>query len=219
MNKARVFFILSTLLALSLSACKLSASTPPPVTPTTNLSEIAKQATMTAVAKTPPSNMDETPDTATVEGGQETAGPDETEETMGDPTSTPQPTSPPPTSEPAEVSTYAVPSNYTLHKGEFVYCLARRFDIHPDDLLNYNGLTRGAVLYPGQTLEIPSQSRAYPGKRSLMSHPTTYTVSSNNETPYAIACLFGDVDPRAIAEVNDIGVDQRLQPGQTIQIP
>lgn len=215
MNKVRISFILFTVLTLGLSACKISASTPPPVTPTTNLSEIAKQATMTAVARTPQSQGEGTQETMEA-GGEDTATPDEM---GGEPTSTPEPTSPPATSEPQEASTYATPSNYTLHRGEFVYCLARRFDIHPDDLLNYNGLSRGTVLYPGQTLEIPSQSRAYPGRRSLRDHPTSYTVKSNNESPYSIACLFGDVDPRAIAEVNDIGVDQRLQVGQTIQIP
>lgn len=213
MSKARISIILFVFLSIGLSACKLSASTPPPVTPTTNLSEIAKQATQTAVAKTPQMEETETTDT---EGGDPTGVPGET---AAPPTSTPQPTNPPSTSEPVEASTYAVPSSYTLHEGEFIYCLARRFDIHPDDLLNYNGLTRGAILYPGQTVEIPSQARAYPGQRSLQSHPTSYTVQESNATPYSIACLFGDVDPRAIAEVNDIGVDQRLRVGQTIQIP
>ncbi len=214
MNKPRVFLILFILFTLSLSACRLSASTPPPVTPTTNLSEIAKQATMTAIAKTPISEGEETP-VATSPGEEETVSPGGTE---GAPTNTQEPTSPP-TSEPKTVSTYAVPSSYTLHKGEFVYCLARRFDIHPVDLLNFNGLTQGAVLYPGQTLQIPSQARAFPGKRALQYHPTTFTVQSSNETPYSIACEFGDVDPRAIAEVNDIDVDQKLNVGQTIQIP
>lgn len=212
MNKARTSIILFVLLAIALSACTLKASTPPPVTPTTNLSEIAKQATMTAVAKTP--QMEETDPTQAETDEEGVPG-----ETAAPATSTPQPTTPPPTSEAVEASTYAVPSSYTLHRGEFIYCLARRYDIHPDDLLNTNGLTRGAVLYPGQTVEIPSQSRAYPGQRALQSHPTTYTVKSSNETPYSISCLFGDVDPRAIAEVNDISVDQRLSAGQTIQIP
>lgn len=212
MNKAHISIILFVLLAMALSACTLKASTPPPVTPTTNLSEIAKQATMTAVAKTP--QMDDTDPTQTETDEEGVPG-----ETAAPATSTPQPTSPPPTSEAVEASTYAVPSSYTLHRGEFIYCLARRYDIHPDDLLNTNGLTRGAVLYPGQTVEIPSQSRAYPSQRALQSHPTTYTVKSSNETPYSISCLFGDVDPRAIAEVNDISVDQRLSAGQTIQVP
>jgi LysM repeat protein len=215
MNKPRVFLILFILCTLNVSACRLSASTPPPVTPTTNLSEIAKQATMTAVAKTPVSEGEETP-MATSPSEEGTVSPEVTE---GVPTNTPEPTSPPSTSEPVEVSTYAVPSSYTLHKGEYVYCLARRFDIHPVDLLTYNGLTQSSILYPGQTLQIPTQARAFPGKRALQYHPTTYTVSSSNETPYSIACEFGDVDPRAIAEVNDIDVGQKLKVGQTIQIP
>ncbi|MFO7945032.1 MAG: LysM peptidoglycan-binding domain-containing protein [Anaerolineales bacterium] len=214
MNNSRIFLIVCIVLTLTLSACRLSASTPPPVTPTTNLSEIAKQATMTAVAKTPQTEGSETPQaTSPAQEGTETAG-----ETEMAPTNTPEPTDQP-TSEPQQASTYAVPSSYTLHKGEWVYCLARRYDIHPVDLLNYNGLSKGAVLFPGETIQIPSQARAFPGKRALQYHPTTYTVTMSNNTTYSIACEFGDVDPRAIAEVNDIGVDQKLSVGQTIQIP
>jgi LysM repeat protein len=204
--------ILLILTALSLSACRMSASTPPPETPTTNLSEIARQATQTAIAKTPKAgDADETPAADPTQGDPTAAPAEETDQ--------PEPT-PEPTQKPAsgEAPTYAVPDSYTIHEGEFPFCLARRFNINIDDLLNYNGLSDNSILYPGDVIQIPESARPFNGQRALRSHPTTYTVQSG-ESLYAIACKFGDVDPRAIAQVNDLSLNQQLTPGTTIQIP
>jgi hypothetical protein len=50
-------------------------------------------------------------------------------------------------------------------------------------------------------------------------HPTTYTVSTSNQTMYTIACEFGDVDLLAIAQANHISVDSTLSVGQQLEIP
>jgi LysM repeat protein len=110
------------------------------------------------------------------------------------------------------------PTSYLLHKGEFPYCLARRFDVDPDALLSLNGLSSGNIYYPSLTLKIP-QSGSFPGTRALRTHPATYTVSSSDETLYGIACLFGDVDPAAIATANNISADAALTAGKQLSIP
>jgi len=213
MKKTSLIILIVIISALLFSACTMSASTPPPVTPTTNLSEIARQATETAIAKTPKAG--------------ETQAPEATEESMTDPTaavtesveptSTPEPTSAVGDAEP-KVYEYAVPDTYTLRDGEFIYCIARRFNIHPEDLEVYNGYESGTLLYPGDTLQIPSGSRAWVGDRALQYHPSNYTVIYG-DTLNSIACLYGDVDPRAIAAANDLDIDQVLTPGTVLQIP
>jgi LysM repeat protein len=110
------------------------------------------------------------------------------------------------------------PTNYPLHKGEFPYCIARRFDVDPDALLSLNGLSSGNIYYPNITLKIP-QSGNFPGTRALRNHPATYTVSSSDETIYGVACLFGDVDPAAIATANNISIDSALTVGKQLSIP
>ncbi len=110
------------------------------------------------------------------------------------------------------------PSSYTLQSGEFPYCIARRFNVNPDDLLSLNGLTSGSVFMPGITLKIP-QSGAFPGDRALASHPTTYTVSSSDETVFSVACKYGDVDPAVLASTNGISVSADLSVGQQLKIP
>jgi len=105
-----------------------------------------------------------------------------------------------------------------LQKGEFPYCIARRFDVNPEQLLTANSLTRGDVYYPNLTLTIPASAGPFPPPRALRTHPTTYTVSSG-ETVYGVACVFGDVDPSAIAQANGISVSTTLTTGQQLSIP
>ena len=109
------------------------------------------------------------------------------------------------------------PASYTLQKGEFPYCIARRFDVDPGQLLNLNGLSNGDIYYPNLTLKIP-QSGSFPGTRALRNHPGTYTASST-DTLSGIACVFGDVDPAAIASANNISVGATLTSGQQLSIP
>lgn len=113
------------------------------------------------------------------------------------------------------------PASYTLQKGEFPYCIARRYNLNPNELLSLNGLTNGQLFMPGLTLKIPQTSNPFPGDRALVPHPnpTTYTVGSSSETVYSIACKYGDVDPAALAQNNGISVTSALTTGQQLKIP
>jgi LysM repeat protein len=119
---------------------------------------------------------------------------------------------------PTSVPVGSRPASYTLQKGEFPYCIARRFDVDPGALLSLNGLANGDIYYPNLTLKIP-QSGSFPGTRALRNHPATYTVGSSTESIYGIACLFGDVDPSAIAQANNISPGAALTSGQQLSIP
>ena len=110
------------------------------------------------------------------------------------------------------------PASYTLQRGEFPYCIARRFDVDPTTLLSLNGLSSGDVYYPNLTLKIP-QGGSFPGTRALRNHPATYTVAASDETVYSVACLFGDVDPGAIAQANNLSSGTALTPGRQLSIP
>lgn len=132
-----------------------------------------------------------------------------------------------PTSEPTATTTLAptpqtsVPSSYTLHEGEFPYCLARRYNIDPDALLAANNLSASQAnnLSVGATLAIPTgQVGTFGEARALRSHPTTYTASGT-DTWYSIACLFGDVYPESIAAANGRSLDDQPVGGEQIHIP
>jgi LysM repeat protein len=112
------------------------------------------------------------------------------------------------------------PASYTLQRGEFPYCIARRFDLNPQELLTRNGLTTAEAygLSTGTVLSIP-QSGSFPGTRALASHPATYTVVSSGETIYSVACKYGDVTPDAILQANGLSANPTLTVGQQLQIP
>ena len=243
-NKHIFIFILIITLALGLAACTRSASQSPdsgdesnPSVPAVGTADPMKvlegQATQTAIAQQELAEVveDESGEDATsAEGSEETstedvttedetasegsqgdteggAGGEDDEEVGGG-------------QEPVEeIKEYKVPDSYTLKSGEFPYCIARRFDIDPIDLLSANGLSLNAQVYPGTTLTIPQNAGSFDlGPRSLRDHPTKYTVVTG-DTIYSIACLFGDVDPRAISDVNGLDAGDTLSAGQVIKIP
>lgn len=225
MTIKRVLMILIVLVIIvGSSGCVKSASKTTDATPTTPkeslpvqetpddiMSQLESFATQTAVAMEGPSLIMETPEPSSelpsVEETPEVVPPTEAEATAA----------PTETLSPIPTTKHEVPSTYTVHRGEFPYCLARRFDVNPVALLNANGLSEGSFLHEGMTLKIPKNSN-FPGKRALKNHPTTYTVSSG-DTIYTIACEFGDVDPLSIAEVNGLTSPYKLTAGQKLTIP
>jgi LysM repeat protein len=106
-----------------------------------------------------------------------------------------------------------------LQNGEFVYCIARRFNVDPAEVLALNGIADSQTIYPGLTIKLPQTGNPFPGDRMLRNHPATYTVAGSDETVYSVACAFGDVDPALIAQNNSISVGAALTPGQTLNIP
>ena len=115
-------------------------------------------------------------------------------------------------------ATPGIPNSYTLQKGEFPFCIARRFNVDPAELLSINGLSSRSLYYAGMVLKIPQTGHPFPGSRVLRTHPTTYTVSAG-DTIYSIACLFGNVDPSAIAFANNLTSPYKLTSGQALNIP
>jgi LysM repeat protein len=133
--------------------------------------------------------------------------------TPGGPTVTPQPTIIVPT------VPGGVPASYTLQSGEFPYCIARRYNLNPSDLLSLNNIDDGVIFMPGLTLQLP-QGGSWPGNRALHPHPDTYTVTGNGDTTlYGVACYYGDIFPQSIAQANNIALSTALTAGQQLSIP
>ena len=115
-----------------------------------------------------------------------------------------------------------VPATYTLQQGEFPYCIARRYNLNPEELLRLNNLRdwNAEFLSPGLTLQLPQTGDPFPDVRALHNHPDTYTVSGNNDaTLYGVACYYGDIDPATIAQANNLPLSATLTIGQQLTIP
>lgn len=150
-----------------------------------------------------------------VPGVEPTAAPED--QTTPVPTETlPEPTSAPLVVVPT--ATPGIPTSHTIQKGESVFCISRRYDLNPNEVLALNNLGTGTLVSPGQVLKIPQTGNPFPGPRALHPHPDTYIVG-RGETIFGVACFYGDVDPMAIAFANGLSAPYTLSEGQQLQIP
>ena len=132
-----VIFIIAILLILATVSCQRTASKEAVITPTL-MDELPFP-----VATQPPVMIDILDSTQTaiaVQGGEV----QETQPTA-EPTEEPEPTA---TSTPVvfPTSTPGRPETYTLQQDEFLYCIARRFNVNPADLISLNGITENTIL-------------------------------------------------------------------------
>jgi LysM repeat protein len=226
-NRIWIIFLIGVILVTSLSACQKSASKAPIATPTTNSnlpfptplpsSAIGNVLASTQTAQAlgnPTSVVVATATTAPITG--KTTAP-----TTAASTATPvRPTATNvvPTTIVVPSATPGRPATYTLHQGEFPFCIARRFNVNAGDLLAINGLNLNSHPVTGTVLTIPQTGTWSSGPRALLSHPTTYTVNAGDSI-YSIACIFGDVDPNAIITANALQSPYTLTAGQVLNIP
>jgi LysM repeat protein len=206
MFKSKVVLFVTLIAALTLAGCTRSASSAPETDATQDPIEsiFSTVATQTALAQA-----------GKGEGDDGELAPTNTPTTTPILSPTPSPTV---TQTPAPTSASDVPTTYTLHAGEWPYCLARRFDIDPDALMAANNISNSTELSVGTVINIPTSAGSFGGNRSLRSHPTTYTASSV-DTFYSIACQFGDVWPEHIAEANGKDIDYEPSAGEQLHIP
>lgn len=218
MKKTYTALILMLILATLLAACTRSASKAPEVTPGAvegqntplPVDQQILNATMTAQAIMQEFNMP----TQVIKN----ADGSEVVITQVPPTAVPTitPTSPATPTMPALVR----PATWAVQSGEYIACLARRFDVNPDDIIALNPGVDPSALQIGQVLNIP-QSGSWPtDSRALgvWSRPDTWTVTAG-ETVYGIACQYGDIWPEEIIAANGLTSPYDLSGITTLQIP
>ena len=213
-------------LVVVLGACTRSVSTPPPSGGTGELTPellAAQQATMEAVRSalltqtaiaagssiqlpSPLPSSTPTPELATATPTL-TSTPEGPSPTGGGPSSTPTATLP------ASQS-----GQYTVQPGEWVYSIAKKFAVDPDELIRLNNLQHPYVLQPGQvlTIPVPATPSSDPTLTPLAGG-TTYVVQPG-EWVYSIARKFG-VDPLRLIELNNLAYPYVIYPGQILNIP
>lgn len=236
-----ILFSLVALIAIVISACTQPYSTVPldetPAAEETSLfvspfptsdnpmAMVEELSTGTALAETAAALTAGTPPATEAAGTEITPDSDATEAPGDSVTATatlPLDSTTPTATQPAPTVITNLPGTYTLQKGEHPYCIARRYNVDPDELLALSGLTREQAysLVSGTVLKLPQTGKPFPGTRALRSHPDTYTVADASMTVYGVACAYGDVDPAAIVQANSgLTLASALTVGQQISIP
>jgi LysM repeat protein len=207
--------VIPALLVLSTAACTRSASTPPPSIDEGEVpsAQSDTQATMDAIRSailTQTAQATEGEEiqssTATVEEPAETAIPEESESPVATtPTATPIP---------------GGQVEYTVKPGDWIWKIARDYNVDPQDIVDLNGLTDPSDISPGTVLQIPL-SETTTEATAVVGTPVTGGVThivQPGEWIWQIARTYG-VDPQAIISANSLSDPANISPGQELIIP
>ena len=143
-----------------------------------------------------------------------------------EPTATPMPTATKPYDPDANMFMYGTTNGqttYTMQDGDYLICLARRFNVSLGQLMSQNGIDNPDALGVGDIVVLPRNPSPWSlidgyGRRTLIIHPANY-VTQTGDTLFSIACSYGDVLPEEIAKVNKLYIGDPLPAGKTITIP
>lgn len=109
-----------------------------------------------------------------------------------------------------------VPVSYTVQSGEWLYSIARKFNITPQSLIAANPqINANTVLKPGTVLNIPSGSSPVPG--ATTTGQKTYVVKPG-ENLFRIALNSG-TNYQTLAQLNNIPAPYTVFPGQVLKMP
>jgi LysM repeat protein len=221
-QQTKIVLLVALALFLTLTACTRQASQAPVTTPSPTVDvpfpvttpSLGQFGTQTAEALKPVTQATTAPEVVLATPTQTGAGGNDNQSGGGQ--AAPVATA---TQQPVQVPAITVPSKYTLQKGEWPICIARRFDLDISTFFAQNGLSMASKPAVGVVLTIPTNSKwnSVYGSRALKTHPASYTVQSG-DTVNSIACAYGDVAPEQILAANNIKAED-IKSGLKLSIP
>ncbi|MGD8603129.1 MAG: LysM peptidoglycan-binding domain-containing protein [Anaerolineales bacterium] len=109
---------------------------------------------------------------------------------------------------------------YTVQPGEWIWEIARAFDVDPEVIIEFNNLSSPNDIEPGMVLKIPSDEAG-----TIEPEATTTAIAGGvvhvvqpGEWIWQIARQYG-VDPQAIIDANNLVDPGTIYPGQELIIP
>jgi cell wall-associated NlpC family hydrolase len=111
---------------------------------------------------------------------------------------------------------------YTVHAGDAIASIARKFNTSPAQILALNNLASGAVIHPGDVLRVPAVAAAaasvQPSATPSATNPTSvgYVVKAG-DTMVGIASRHG-MTFKSLLSLNGRTATSLLLPGQVLQV-
>jgi murein DD-endopeptidase MepM/ murein hydrolase activator NlpD len=117
------------------------------------------------------------------------------------------------------VVTEAGANIYIVKRGDSLFRIARSFGVSQTRLASYNNLDNPSLIFPGQTLHIPTSDMSpSPPKPDPLPVSGNVYVVQRGDVLYRIARRFG-VTVQALVAANNIADPQRIYPGTILEIP
>jgi len=208
------------LFVFTFSACTRSASTPPatteegdatgPQSETQATMDAVRSAILTQTAQAAEGGAPTPTPTEAPSEAQETPSSDGTADAAG-----------------ATATPLGQEIEYTVQAGDWIFKIAREFNVDPQDIIDLNNLGTSTPLMPGMVLKIPVQGTTTINP-TVVGTPATETgtptsgstvhVVQPGEWIWQIARLYG-VDPQAIIDANNLTSPSNISPGDELIIP
>lgn len=114
----------------------------------------------------------------------------------------------------------SVPKTYTVRQGDNLWAIARRFDLHSVDIAAWNGFDTGALLHPGQILDLSFVQ--LDDESAVATAPTleiddSFYVVRRGDSPAGIAGRLG-LSVEDVLAWNQLAAGEIIYPGQRLRI-
>lgn len=110
-------------------------------------------------------------------------------------------------------------ATHTVVRGDTVYAIARRYGTTVSQIISANGLSRSAVIFPGQRLKVgvaAQPAAVAPAAPKAPAAAQTHTVVAG-DTLFGIARAHGTT-VRVLLQANGLGEGSIIYPGQTLRL-
>jgi LysM repeat protein len=117
---------------------------------------------------------------------------------------------------------------YTVQAGDWIFKIAREFNVDPQDIIDLNDLANPGQLTVGMVLKIPVEGTsieptvvgtpATPTGTGTPTSGTTVHIVQPGEWVWQIARFYG-LDPQAIIDANNLTSPSNISPGDELIIP
>ena len=109
---------------------------------------------------------------------------------------------------------------YTVQPGEWIWEIARAFNVDPEDIIELNNLSSPDEIVAGMVIRIPSDDSGTtdPVATTTASAGGVVHVVQPGEWIWSIARIYG-VDPQTIIDANNLVNPGTIYPGQELIIP
>ncbi|WP_242091124.1 LysM peptidoglycan-binding domain-containing protein [Curtobacterium sp. DN_7.5] len=124
----------------------------------------------------------------------------------------------------ATTTSTSTTSSYHVRSGDTVSGIAARIGVSTSALLGANNLSQRSVIYPGQTLRVPSAHQAAPSSPRPVVSTSTATASSGSvkiSTGDTIASIAAEhhVSVKALLAANGLSYTSTIYAGKTLVLP